>query len=283
MVREHFSSLYPLVWQAYSLPSNLFFGDSIISSATGVQQGDPLGPALFSLAIHPLIRDLSSVFNVWYLDDGTLGGIPQSITKDLELILHRSSQLGLNLNLSKCELYVSGADPSFISGVINQLHLLAPGIWILDPSEVMLLGSPLTMEALSPAFQSKMSAIRTLVSRLEVLFAHDAFYLLRHCFAIPKLLYLLRTSPSWRILDDLQGFDETIRICLQKICNINFDQTVWAQSTPTAKGGLGIRSAVDLCLPGFLSSCHGTSDLVASLLSSSGVTGDDPLLLEATN
>ena len=54
MVREHFSSLYPLVWQAYSLPSNLFFGDSIISSATGVQQGDPLGPALFSLAIHPL-------------------------------------------------------------------------------------------------------------------------------------------------------------------------------------------------------------------------------------
>ena len=50
-----------------------------------------------------------------------------------------------------------------------------------------------------------------------------------------------------------------------------------------SKGGLGICSAVDLCLPGFLSSCHGTSDLVASLLSSSGVTGDDPLLLEATN
>ena len=40
---------------------------------------------------------------------------------------------------------------------------------------------------------------------------------------------------------------------------------------------------MDLCLPGFLSSCHGTSDLVASLLSPSGVTGDNPLLLEATN
>ena len=62
MVWEHFSSLYPLVWQVYSLPSNLFFGDSIISSATGVQQGDPLGPALFSLALfsHPLICDLST-------------------------------------------------------------------------------------------------------------------------------------------------------------------------------------------------------------------------------
>ena len=162
MVKEHFSYLYPLVWQAYSLPSNLFFRDSIISSATGIQQGDPLGPALFSLAIHP---DLSSVF----LDNGTLDGTLQSITEDLELILHRYSQLGLNLNLSKYELYVSGADPSFISGVINQLHLLTSGIWILDPSEIMLLGSPLTMEA---AFKSKLNAIHTLVSRLEVLFAH---------------------------------------------------------------------------------------------------------------
>ena len=48
--------------------------------------------------------------------------------------------------------------------------------------------------------------------------------------------------------------------------------------------GLGIHSAVDLRLPGFLSSCHGTSrsDLVASL-SPSGITGDNLLLPEATN
>ena len=143
-VKEHFSSLYPLVWQTYSLPSNLFLGDSIISSTTGVQQGDLLGPALFSLAIHPLIHNLSSVFNVWYLDDGTLSGSLQSITEDLEHILHKTPQLGLNLNLSKCKLYVSGAVPSFASGVINQLHLLASSIRLLDPSDVMLLESPLT-------------------------------------------------------------------------------------------------------------------------------------------
>ena len=126
----------------------------------------------------------------------------------------------------------------------------------------MLLESPLTIEALSPAFQSKLSTIHTLISRLEVLFAHDALYLLCHCFAIPKLLYLLRASPSWRIQSDLQSFDETICTCLQRVCNniINFDSTVWAQSIlPIAKGGLGICSAVDLCLPAFLSSCHGTS------------------------
>ena len=127
------------------------------------------------------------MFGIWSL---------QLITEDLEPILHRSPQLGLNLNLSKCELYVSGAVPSFVTGVIYQLHLLAPGIRLLDPADVMLLGSPLTIEALSPAFQSKLSTIHTLVSRLEVLFAHDTLCLLCHCFAIPKLLYLLWTSPS---------------------------------------------------------------------------------------
>jgi len=45
-------------------------------------------------------------------------------------------------------------------------------------------------------FESKLSCIQTLMSHLETLFANDAFYLLRHCFAIPKLLYLLHTSPS---------------------------------------------------------------------------------------
>ena len=95
----------------------------------------------------------------------------------------------------------------------------------------------LTIEALSLAFQSKASAIYTLISRLELLFAHNAFYLLCHCFTIPKLLYLLQTSPCWKILNDLEDFDEMICNSLQNVCNIQFDPTVWAQSTlPTAWG-----------------------------------------------
>ena len=62
------------MWQFYSSPTKLFFGTSIIQSATGVHQGDPLGPALFSMSIMDLLHRLTAQLNIWYLDDGTFGG-----------------------------------------------------------------------------------------------------------------------------------------------------------------------------------------------------------------
>ena len=39
MVKEHFSSLYPLVWQAYSLPSNLFLRTPLFYRLLGFSRG----------------------------------------------------------------------------------------------------------------------------------------------------------------------------------------------------------------------------------------------------
>ena len=73
-VLEKASLVFPLAFTSYCQPSSLFFSNYIIHSCEGVQQGDPLGPLLFCLAIHDLITLLKSEFNVFYLDDGTLGG-----------------------------------------------------------------------------------------------------------------------------------------------------------------------------------------------------------------
>ena len=54
-----------------------------VSSAVGIQQGDPLGPMLFCLGIHNLVSSLSSEFTVFYLDDGTIGGSFEDIELDL--------------------------------------------------------------------------------------------------------------------------------------------------------------------------------------------------------
>ena len=52
-----------LPWVALTLCClcHLYFGSFLLSSSSGVQQGDPLGPLLFALAIHPLVCQLSSL------------------------------------------------------------------------------------------------------------------------------------------------------------------------------------------------------------------------------
>ena len=60
------------IHSAYSQPSFIFYGDSVIKSCEGTQQGDPESPALFSDSIQDLIDSLESKINLWYLDDVNL-------------------------------------------------------------------------------------------------------------------------------------------------------------------------------------------------------------------
>ena len=72
--RRRAPSIFPLARLAYGSPSSLLVTEKIIPSSTGVQQGDPLGPLLFALAVDDIARSLSSPVNLWYLDDATLAG-----------------------------------------------------------------------------------------------------------------------------------------------------------------------------------------------------------------
>ena len=62
----------------YGQAARLCLGDGHIMSATRVQQGDPLGPLLFALVLHPLIHQVRDnckhLLHAWYLDDGTIIG-----------------------------------------------------------------------------------------------------------------------------------------------------------------------------------------------------------------
>ena len=63
-VKETQPSLYNLFWQANSKPSHLFYRDKLLSSESGLQQGDPGGPALFSLGLDQIVKELRSKLNL---------------------------------------------------------------------------------------------------------------------------------------------------------------------------------------------------------------------------
>ena len=60
-----------------------------------MQRGDPLGPLLFSLAINDAISSCKSEFNMWYLDDGTLGSSVDVVFSDFVKIIELENTLGL--------------------------------------------------------------------------------------------------------------------------------------------------------------------------------------------
>ena len=96
--------LLPFVHSAYSSPSSLFRDDKSLQSCEGVQQGDPLGPLLFCLALHQLHSHMKSEFCVLYLDDVTLGGDREDVLHDFKIFEREAADLGLLLNQHKSEV-----------------------------------------------------------------------------------------------------------------------------------------------------------------------------------
>ena len=137
---------------------------SSIWSDSGVQQGDPLGPLLFSLDIHDIASSMKSNFNVWYLDDATIAGDPRYACDDTKRCSCMLADIGLFLNASKSELVNLGLDETVFlreSQCINS---------ILEK----LLGSPLTLTAIRLEFQHKLSIFKPMSEKLSLLDRHPA-------------------------------------------------------------------------------------------------------------
>ena len=222
-----------------------------------------------------LMKACSSEVNLWYLDDGTLGGNPETVQADLARIIAASQDLGLQINSKKCELYVVKSNASMEAASLSpetraqldQIKLTAPGIRILKDQDLTLLGAPILEESGNDVLLSKLQDLSLMVERLEDIDAHDALFLLKNCFSIPKLMYFLRCAPCFKHQGTLHKYDEKLRECLQKILNIQLEDGTWEQcSLPVANGGLGIRRASDLAVPTFMSSSYGARNTMERLL-----------------
>ena len=122
-----------VVSSADSAPSNLLWGDRSVSSAEGVQQGDALGPLLFCLVLHQHSLHLRSEVQTQYLDDVTLGGDCEDLVHDVQ-VMREASDVGLCLNLGKCEIISSDMTLRvgpylLLSQVLNSYHVPRLRCW----------------------------------------------------------------------------------------------------------------------------------------------------------
>ncbi|XP_047998133.1 uncharacterized protein LOC125235580 [Leguminivora glycinivorella] len=282
-VQEATPMIYKYLWQCYHQPSHLVFKSHRLSSAVGCQQGDPLGPAIFSLAIHSTISNLNSKFNSWYLDDGTLGGDWKTVLDDLRTLTDSFTSLGLELNFSKCELFINRPFPSNeIQNLISYFNALAPNIKIIDKTSLRLLGAPIFPESIPQLIDEHLNIHKAYSDRLLKISAHMALTIIKFCLFVPKFTYILRCSPVWKHPHLIEPLDSILKTTLSSILNIHLDNRAWTQaSLPIRHGGLGIRQVVSVALPAFLASFHSTQDLADKIFCSSSASERITTLNEA--
>ena len=271
--RLHMPGLSPWVEWCYKNPSNLYFGRTNISSQTGVQQGDPLGPLLFALALQPLLRDLSDwrstpegaglklVFS--YLDDCCIAGDFRTIGLALSRFATAARSIGLELCSDKCEVIPAAG----LNTAADTAAFPADIKWVRE-GNFELLGGPVgTVEYCEEHTRARVQKAQHILKAIGDM--HDpqvALLLLRYCASFSKLVYSTRIVAPDAHASSLREFDAAVRDCFESFTCLRPSGQAWELgSLSTRQGGLGLRSAAKHSTAAFLASASSCYNLCRAL------------------
>ena len=259
--KKNFPEIYAHVRQMYDRPSTLIYvngqGTVKLQSEEGVHQGDPLGPVLFSAALHPIVTVIQNnhpgITLLAYLDDVYVLGPPKDALAVLLDLKASLSEIGLEIKDEKCKLYFPTAPDNFSAGVP------------VSKDGIDVLGSPVGNH---DYVQSRCLAVANMGSSLcsKLLELDDpqcGLLLLRHCH-VPRLNFLARTVPPDRLLHAAVCHDHLTRATFTDMVGLNeLDDTGWSQATlKVGFGGFGLSSTQKMAHLAFLASwAHSLKEL----------------------
>ena len=255
-VHKHFPEIYNFISAMYSVKGRLKFGDNFLLSEEGTQQGDPLGPVLFSIALKILTDKLNTdklAMNRWYLDDGNLAGKVKHVAEALDLLMKEGKSVGLSLRMEKTELF-------YPSGSMFKRNIFPEQIKVRK-SGVVMLGAPIgTAEYVSQFFDKQYTVLNSLLDNLKKasssIGSQCTFILLSKCVSFCRMVYNARTVHPSAVINHACNYDSLVQECFSLLVPGLTEQELSQCTFPIRNGGLGLRKLAEHCVPAFLSSAR---------------------------
>ncbi|KAA8497468.1 hypothetical protein FVE85_1197 [Porphyridium purpureum] len=248
--RGRFPALWPLVRSTYAHPAPLRVGAHVLASACGVQQGDPLGPLLFSLVLHKVLADTESpgLSSFWYLDDGSIVGPLAQLEGFLDAFSSDAAVHGMCVNRTKTQLVLPpGMHTAVVPAGLADLPRLA---W----DQAQLLGVPLDFtgsgESLVPITNASAQVLQLAEQVAKLSHPEEAFYLLRGSVGPKRLMHLARTMPPPVVTRIFAEFDRAWRSIVARALGVMAHEVgepckaEWR--LPCSLGGLGLTAVADI-------------------------------------
>ena len=245
----------------YSQYVPLLYNNASLQSESGVQQGDPLDPLLFSLTFWPVIEKIRDAVpnltqHTWYLDDGFVAGSDDQTRTTLDILANEGPERGLYLRKDKSELWSIVDLPSVDREVTRNM---GNGFEVLGAA----VGSPVVS-----CLEKRVQKVVSLLENLSYLDDPQcALGILRYCLGTPKLVYSLRiNTPKRHLIEVLKVFDSSQRDALDQIVGTITCENAWMQSTlPINISRLGVRQSQEQYRAAYVVSVLASDDLVQKI------------------
>ena len=98
----------------------------------------------------------------------------------------------LEVNPTNCELFIIRPESDECHNTHELFCKASPGqceVKLLEKHDLTILGAPILAEGIRKVLTDKIKSLKTMTERLKEIVAHEALFLLRNCFSIPKLTF----------------------------------------------------------------------------------------------
>ena len=121
-------------------------------------------------------------------------------------------------------------------------------------SELILLGAPISTDAVLEAIEAASRVIARLIERVENIDSHAALFFLSRCASVPRSTYLMCAAPTFLATQQLRAIDERMCAAIMRTCNDSLSNDNWIQASFQIRlGDIGVRRMEDVALSACIS------------------------------